>query len=316
MANYSIIIPHKNTPKLLQRCLDSIPVREDLEVIIVDDNSDPSFVNFKSFPGKERKNTKIIFTKEGKGAGYARNIGMKHAIGKWILFADADDYFLKNILDILDIYKNSKSNVILFKTQCRLSSDISIVGNRQTLCDTWNKLIDDYKIDNINSKEILSKVVVPWGKMIRKDFLNINDITFEEIPVANDVIWSTNISINITKNDFTASSHTIYCLTENPNSLYNNKNYKSFLTRFEVLHRQQKLLEQYKIGKKESINYIFYLKHAQELGIMTLLKAIYISIKYNYSINPVYKIEKILRFKFPYFYFLIITLQCIYYKIR
>lgn len=34
---YSIIIPHKNILKLLQRCLDSIPERDDVQVIIVDD---------------------------------------------------------------------------------------------------------------------------------------------------------------------------------------------------------------------------------------------------------------------------------------
>ena len=38
--NYSIIIPHHNTPDLLQRLLHSIPQRDDLEVIIVDDNGD------------------------------------------------------------------------------------------------------------------------------------------------------------------------------------------------------------------------------------------------------------------------------------
>ena len=32
--NYSIIIPHKDIPDLLQRCLDSIPVRDDVEVIV------------------------------------------------------------------------------------------------------------------------------------------------------------------------------------------------------------------------------------------------------------------------------------------
>lgn len=39
MINYSIIIPHKNISSLLRRCLDSIPERDDLEIIVVDDNS-------------------------------------------------------------------------------------------------------------------------------------------------------------------------------------------------------------------------------------------------------------------------------------
>ena len=49
MINYSIIIPHKNIPNLLQRCLDSIPNREDVQIIVVDDNSDPNIVDLISF---------------------------------------------------------------------------------------------------------------------------------------------------------------------------------------------------------------------------------------------------------------------------
>lgn len=36
---FSIIIPHYNIPDLLMRCLKSIPVSEDIQVIVVDDNS-------------------------------------------------------------------------------------------------------------------------------------------------------------------------------------------------------------------------------------------------------------------------------------
>ena len=48
---YSVIIPHKNTPELLQRCLASIPKRVDIQVIVVDDNSDLDKVDFYHFPG-------------------------------------------------------------------------------------------------------------------------------------------------------------------------------------------------------------------------------------------------------------------------
>ena len=39
MYNYSIIIPHYNSPNLLKRMLNSIPEREDIEIIVVDDCS-------------------------------------------------------------------------------------------------------------------------------------------------------------------------------------------------------------------------------------------------------------------------------------
>ena len=41
---YSIIIPHYNLPKLLRRCLQSIPEREDVQVIVVDDSAQPHTV--------------------------------------------------------------------------------------------------------------------------------------------------------------------------------------------------------------------------------------------------------------------------------
>ena len=37
--NYSVIIPHYNIVPLLERCLKSIPDREDIQIVVVDDNS-------------------------------------------------------------------------------------------------------------------------------------------------------------------------------------------------------------------------------------------------------------------------------------
>ena len=49
--NFSIIIPTKNIPDLLLRCLESIPQRSDIEIIVVDDNSDREIVDVKNYPG-------------------------------------------------------------------------------------------------------------------------------------------------------------------------------------------------------------------------------------------------------------------------
>ena len=90
---YSVIIPHKNIPKLLERCLQSIPSRNDIQIIVVDDCSDKDVI-CKVERLCSLYNTLLIKTTEGKGAGYVRNIGLTRAIGKWVLFADADDFFL------------------------------------------------------------------------------------------------------------------------------------------------------------------------------------------------------------------------------
>ena len=73
MKNYSIIIPHKNSPELLDRCLKSIPERNDIEIIVVDDCSDEN-----CRPQIDRKGVEIIYVtkEETKGAGRARNLAI------------------------------------------------------------------------------------------------------------------------------------------------------------------------------------------------------------------------------------------------
>jgi len=91
MINYSIIIPHKNISQLLERCLRSIPSREDLEIIVVDDNSShEEIANIKHFQSQpDIPDFLLLLTSEGKGAGFARNRGVERAKGKWVVFADA-----------------------------------------------------------------------------------------------------------------------------------------------------------------------------------------------------------------------------------
>ena len=118
MHKYSIVIPHYNTPKLLTRCLDTIPEREDIQVIVVDDNSSSEFVDFNNFPGKVRANVTVIFDKIGGGAGHARNQALNLADGKWVIFVDSDDFFTKNSFSVFDSCSESDADVILFKVDC------------------------------------------------------------------------------------------------------------------------------------------------------------------------------------------------------
>ena len=125
MINYTFIIPHKNIPDLLQRCLNSIPRSEDIQIIVVDDNSDPDKVDFEHFPGVGEPCVEVYFTKEGKGAGYARNVVLKHAKGKWLLFADADDLFSYKLNSILNLYVDKDVDVIFFNYDSVYSDDVS-----------------------------------------------------------------------------------------------------------------------------------------------------------------------------------------------
>ena len=112
---FSIIIPHYNIPDLLMRCLESIPVSEDIQVIVVDDNSSDADTYLERYPELSRPYLEFIRTTKGGGAGYARNVGLDHAKGKWLLFADADDLYVDDMYEIIRPYADSKADIIFFK---------------------------------------------------------------------------------------------------------------------------------------------------------------------------------------------------------
>ncbi len=187
MINYSFIIPHKNNPVRLKRCLHSIPNRDDVEIIIVDDNSDSSIVDFKAFPDFEYENLIIKFNKESRGAGKARNIGLSCARGKWLVFADCDDFFTDNLNLILDKYKNSDKDIIFCAVNCISDSTLKQVKNENF----------DYYYENINYalstndySRLRYSMNPPWGKIIRHKIVIDNNILFDEVPVANDLMFS------------------------------------------------------------------------------------------------------------------------------
>ena len=89
----SIIIPTFNQEELILRCLESIPIREDIEVIVVDDGSiDNTYNNLVEFSKTYANKLTIIENGENKGVGFSRNTGLEKAIGEYIGMIDSDDY--------------------------------------------------------------------------------------------------------------------------------------------------------------------------------------------------------------------------------
>lgn len=115
---FSIIVPVFNTEKYIDDCLNSFlnQTFQDFEVICIDDNSsDLSVEKVMSFAKKDER-IKLIKHRKNKGPGAARNTGMKHAAGKYILFVDSDDWIHRETLEILqEKFENTKLDSIWFK---------------------------------------------------------------------------------------------------------------------------------------------------------------------------------------------------------
>ena len=178
---YSIIIPHKNSQTLLRRCLSSIPIRKDVQVIVVDDKSD-DFELVRDVVGTFPQI--LLCVNEGKGAGGARNTGLTKALGKWLLFADCDDYYVDGFLEELDKYVYSEYDVIYFNFYQYIEGKEKPVYEK--VCNYIKKCAEgSLSIDYVKYKNN-----APWCKMVRRSFINLFQIHFEEIPKANDKYFS------------------------------------------------------------------------------------------------------------------------------
>lgn len=213
--NYSFIIPHKNTPELLQRCVSSIPRRGDVQIIIVDDNSDADKVDFEHFPYLGEENVKVFFDKTSKGAGHARNIGLENADGKWLIFADSDDFFFYSINQAMEDNMNSDADIIYYKST-NLDSYTYFIGNKRS--SITNNSVDAF-LEGVPNGEHLIRMrhPAPWGKIIRNELIKKHRIQFEEIPRANDYKFSYLCGYYAQK--IQAHNISLYCITSRDNNL-------------------------------------------------------------------------------------------------
>ena len=238
---FSIIIPHYDIPDLLMRCLKSIPVSEDIQVIVVDDNSPDADTYLDRYPELSRPYLEFIRTTKGRGAGFARNVGLDHANGKWLLFADADDFYVDNMYEIITSYIYSKADVIYFRKKSVLSEDITKPANRS---DYINILIDRY-FETHDEKLIRANFSVPWAKMIRMDIVAETGLRFEETQYANDHYFMA--FIGCYARIIEVSSEVLYIITRRQGSLTSSFCQKKgeLEIRAEVCFRVMKLLKQY-----------------------------------------------------------------------
>ena len=213
--NFSIIIPHKNIPDLLKRCVSSIPRRDDVQIIIVDDNSDEEKVDFEHFPFLGTPNVTVVFDKSSKGAGHARNIGLEKAEGEWYLFADSDDFFFYSINQAMDICLKSAADIIYFKST-NLDSNTYQLGKRRS--SITNNSVDAFLNGKANGEHLIRmRHPAPWGKIIRAELVSKNNILFEEIPRANDYKFSYLCGYYAKKIE--AYDISLYCITSRANNL-------------------------------------------------------------------------------------------------
>lgn len=88
-------IPVYNQKELIIRALDSIPKRDDIEIIVVDDGSeDGTWDSLTSY--SDKRDFILLYNQTNMGVAYTVNKIYDNATGEYIVILGSDDYFYKD----------------------------------------------------------------------------------------------------------------------------------------------------------------------------------------------------------------------------
>lgn len=284
--NLSIIIPHYNSSASLKKLLDSIGYHEDVQIIVVDDRSEKEQDAFTSLM-KDYTGDQFIFciNDRKKGAGTCRNIGLSMATGKWLLFADADDYFCDNWYTVASSYFDSEYDTVYFDPTS-IDLNTGKISNRNKM---YSEFVDEYDPSDLRSVvRIKYYWCVPWSKMIRTSIVKENNISFSEVLYSNDVMFSAKAGYY--SHNIHVDRTIIYVVTDNEGTLTKNISEEAFFIRVdEEFSRFRFLKKNLSSDEKKHLDYRegsrrLLMVHNNKYGIMAWFKCLGKVIKNGYPL--------------------------------
>ena len=178
MPLISIIIPFYKKKEFISRCLKSIHNQSysNYEIILIYDDEDiKDFQYITSFKKIYRK-LLIIKNSKRRGAGEARNIGIKFAKGDYIAFLDSDDVWYRDKLKI---------------------QVTQMINNKWDISHTSYKIINKNNIAtntrrarNLNFNNLIKSCDVGLSSVVMKKSLFNTKVKFPNLKTKEDyVLW-------------------------------------------------------------------------------------------------------------------------------
>lgn len=186
MKKISIIIPCYNVAHYLGSCLASVfdqsMQEQDFEVLIINDGSTDDSQKVAEDFSKNKSNVKII-SQQNKGLGGARNTGIKNATGDYLLFLDADDRLLPEVVEqILRLAQKEHLDILEFSAQ-GVNEKGEIIYHISNTSSIFSSGFTYY-----NSVRYMNSAC---NKLYRRNFLIENELLFLEKIYIEDFEFNT-----------------------------------------------------------------------------------------------------------------------------
>ena len=188
----SIVIPVYHVEKYIQRCLESLMSQDlagsEVECILVDDcgvdgSMDIVRRTIEAYHGPIC--FQVLSHDVNRGLSAARNTGVSHSTGDYVLFMDSDDYLTPDGLTYLLQQQQAHPEADLVIGNALMKKDGKLL--HPNLSEPW--LIDS---PDIFFRRMLRHQIYlyAWNKLIRRSVLTENKVTFIEGILYEDQSWS------------------------------------------------------------------------------------------------------------------------------
>lgn len=196
----SILIPVYNVEKYLAKCLDSLVNQslKEIEIIaVLDECTDNSAKILKQFADKDSR-IRIINQKRTNtyGLAGARNIGIDHASGKYIMFVDTDDWLEKSAAEELYcLSENHKTDMISFDYVSEFEKERADDHQKGNISPAHKQRKGNYcgihsGIELLKELQDNNELIyASWSDIYRTSFLKENNLYFYEGITCEDVFF-------------------------------------------------------------------------------------------------------------------------------
>lgn len=187
----SIIIPFFNAQNYIAKCLNSVlSSGECIEVICVNDGSvDNSAEICQKYV--ERDSRVKLISQKNSGVSAARNVGIDHSSGKWLLFVDADDYLTDKYYQAIESI-DSDYDIVFFASNWEKKVNESDLPDIQIFSESDRVFLIRQAIKSASfNPESSCSLRSPCFKAYRREFLNANAIRFPQgVTIGEDFIFN------------------------------------------------------------------------------------------------------------------------------
>ena len=273
MIDFSVIIPQKNSIDTLPRLFATIPEWDNIEIIVADNSETPVA---KEEIGINRDFT-LCWSSPKRFAGGARNEGMKHAHGKWLIFSDADDIFKDDAFETFETKKDSDADVVYFG----MDGLYIETGEKSEAGAIYTNMVKQYLANPVDDTDIRVNFHSPCSKMVRREYVEHNGFQYDEVMANNDDFFGMLVGFNASKIE--AVDKVVYTYIATRGSLMHKRSYEAIKARYEVILRKNKYLKKHGLGYKQG-SVAFFLAQSRQYGIKAMLE--FMMMLFKYGQNP------------------------------